>query len=163
MSAGKVLFVTAIDSVKKASDPASAKDQLGDIRCEGTSIYKYVVYDGGTAGLGGVVGDPVVYYEATGYANNRVTTDYSDGTLCAGVLQAVVSNQTDATKDQWVWIKIKGLATVIEALEDSPEDGEGASIGTADKKLKAMDAAGDVPMGIFLDASEKTVLLDCPY
>tara|TARA_R100000306_G_C4293630_1_gene101419 strand:- start:88 stop:600 length:513 start_codon:yes stop_codon:yes gene_type:complete len=170
MSAGKVLFVTALDSVKKAGDPQPSKDVLGDVRMEGNNVYKYVQYDGGAAPIDGQAGDCVAYLlnvstSTTEYDTHTVTADFTNGQVAAGVLQADMADQTDATKVQWGWIKIKGLQVLRQTPEDSPADGDGASLGSAsgDGKMKKMDAATDVKCGVFVDASTKEVLLDCPF
>ena len=128
MSAGKVLFVTALDVIKKAGDPAPAKDQLGDIRYEGGKVYKYVTYSGGTAAGDVVKNDVVVYHGADGLDDNQVTGDYTDGEAdplmgtVAGIGVTAMSNQTDATKAEWGWIQGRGYATLSKAFETSNDD-----------------------------------------
>lgn len=163
----KTIFNSTVDEVS-----ASAKDQVGDIREENGKVYKYILFDSGTADAAGSAGDAVAYHDGDaqangagdGYADNRVTTDYSDsvGTQGAGILVA------DMTDGQYGWIQIKGLDTLSTALEGSAADGDPVTVkGASDKAMTRADegdsAGAMVPVyGRAVDANEKTVLLDFP-
>lgn len=58
-------------------------------------LYKYVQYDTGAGSVAAVVGQVCYYYLASGYNNNKVTSDLSDSVnLGAGVL---LSAPTDSS------------------------------------------------------------------
>lgn len=131
------------------------------------SVYKYVLYDEGTGALDLVSGDVVYYVDDTGYGANTVTADVSDATgaeIGAGVAQATVT--ADAT---YMWVQIKGPATLAVALGGSAGDGDPlTAVGAADKALtKAAEAdtaaTYKAVVGFAVDASAKEIICDFPY
>jgi hypothetical protein len=174
MGAGaKRIFVQPLD---EAMD--SAFDTLGDIRQEGNSWYKYVLYVGGTGAIDGVDGDAVFYTDDTGYAANQVMQDISDLSgkgIVAGTLQCAIDIST-FTSGAYIWIKIKGPDTLAIAIEASVDgtpvaagDGDPLVLGAADGALArdntVIDADTERRMvcGVIVDASAKEVVLDCPW
>lgn len=156
-------FASPLDEVSSV-----ARDQLGALRFEAGSLYKYVKIRNVTATVAGAKGDPVAYQASTGYLANTVVIDLTDAdpqVFAAGVLQGTVTGTAGTT--YFGWIKIKGPATVVAAIT-SGEDGVPVYLTTTDKTLaKAVevDTAGDYKQvfGICIDASDKTVVVDCPY
>lgn len=137
-----------------ASDPYTGKK------------YKWVIYDHGTATLDLAVGDVVYYKDDTGYGGNIVTADASDASgaeIGAGVVQAAVTED-----DTYMWVQIRGAATVAVALGGSAGDGDPLTCaGAADKALtKAAEAdstATYVPVcALTVDADAKEIICMFP-
>lgn len=152
-------------------------DEKGNVRPEfkpgsvyledGGKIYKYVQYDDGTANLDLEAGDIVYYVDDTGYGASTVTADVSDASgqeIGAGVVQADVT-----TDGSYMWVQIKGAATVLAAIGGTPGDGDPLTcVGAADKALtKAAEsdtAAVYKPVVAFaVDASAKEIICDFPF
>lgn len=130
-------------------------------------IYKYVLYDDGTANLDLAAGDVVYYVDDTGYGASTVSADTSDATgaeIGAGVAVAAVT--TDAS---YFWVQIKGAATLTVALGGSAGDGDPlTAVAAADKALtkaaEADTAATYVSVvAIAVDASAKEIICDFPF
>lgn len=175
-SAGKGLKRVFAQSLTETAD--YDKDGLGAIRFEGNSIYKYVKYVGGTGAVDGVDGDAVFYSDPDGYKNNEVRQDLTDLTgsaVCAGTLQAAVDISA-FTSGAYVWIKIKGPETLAIAIESSNDatpvaagDGDPLVYGDADGALRRDNTVIDADAerahvcAYAGDASDKEVILDCPF
>ena len=135
---------------------ATKKVALGSIRHERSKVYKYVLYDEGTAALDVVAGDVVVYVAATGYTTNTVTPDASDGDgVGAGVILATVTDDA-----QYIWIQIKGPATLAVALTGGADGNALTSVGAADKTLDVSALVTDSICATAIDASAKTIACD---
>jgi hypothetical protein len=129
-------------------------------------VYKYVQYSDGTANLDLAVGDVVYYVDDTGYGASQVTADVSDATgqeLGAGVAQAAVTDDLS-----YIWVQIKGPATVSTTIGGSAGDGDPLTcVGAADKALTqaAESDTGAVykPVVAFaVDASALEIICDFP-
>ncbi len=138
---------------------------IGTIRFEDGKWYKWVKYDDGSGDLDIVAGDVLVYIAVTGYAASLVTADLTDGdglTVPAGVAVATVT--VDAT---FMWIQIKGFVTFsLDVLGTTPVDGDSLTSGLTAGTDKA--AINDPPLnrmrlGVSLDDSAKTAILECPF
>jgi hypothetical protein len=130
------------------------------------NVYKYVLYNDGTANLDLAAGDVVYYVDDTGYGASTVTADVSDSSgaeIGAGVAVAAVTD--DAS---YFWIQIKGPATVTEALGGSAGDGDPlTAVGAADKALTKAAEADSTGVykhvcAIAVDASAKEIICDFP-
>lgn len=139
------------------------KEGIGAIRFEHNKIYKWVQYVAGAGSIAAVAGNVVGYYApagdfaAEGYTNCKVTSDVSDALVVAGVLQAVIA------ANSYGWIQIKGPATLNTALV-SGSDGQPLVLSTTtDGTLKVAAAATDAVCAFAQDASDKTVILNCPF
>ncbi len=160
----KTIFATML---AQAYD-ALRGDNLGELRYEDGSVYKFVKYNNGAANTEGTAGDAVGYYapggdgaSPNGYASNTVTVDLSDTNMPAGILMA------DCVDTQYVWIQIKGPATVSTTLGGSAGDGN-PLVMSADKTLgKAAEADSAAVYknvcAIADDASAKTVVCNFPF
>ena len=138
---------------------------VGTIRFENGKWYKWVKYDDGAADLDIVAGDVLVYVAVTGYAAAVVTADVSDGdVLPIGAGLAVGTVTVTAT---FMWIQIKGLDTLsLDATGSSPGDGDAICAATngGTNKVVIIDPPDNrVRMGVSIDDSAKTVILDCPF
>lgn len=138
---------------------------IGTIRFEGSKVYKWVKYNDGSANLDIVSGDSLVYVAESGYAAAVVTADVSDGdTLPIGAGLAVGTVTVDAT---YMWIQIKGLATLsLDATGSSPGDGDAICAptnGGTDKVVIVDPPDNRIRMGVSIDDTAKTVILDCPF
>lgn len=130
-------------------------------------IYKYVRYNDGTANLDLAVGDVVYYVDDTGYGANTVSADVSDSTgqeIGAGVVLATVTDD-----GSYMWIQIKGPATVAETIGGSAADGDPLTcVGAADKALtRAIEADSTgvykPVVAIAVDASAREIICDFPF
>lgn len=169
----KKVFATALTETKNYD-----AEGVGTIRFEGNSVYKYVKYVGGTAAVDAVDGDAVFYSDPDGYKDNEVRQDVTDLTgsaVCAGVVQTAIDIST-FTAGAYCWIKIKGpetLAIAIEASNDATPvavgDGDPLVYGDADGALRRDNTVIDADAervqvcGYAGDASDKEVILDCPF
>jgi len=154
----KKVFVTALTDTALTD-----KEGVGTIRFEGNKIYKYVLYDDGTANLDIVAGDFLNYLAATGYALATVVADTADADATtpfgAGVAMATVT--ATAT---YMWIQIKGSSTLSLDPTGTPADSN-CLVPSATDKAMAIATASDVEhhCGHTIDDSEKLVYLDCPF
>lgn len=130
-------------------------------------VYKYVKYVEGTGALDLAAGDVVHYVDDSGYGANTVTADVSDASgqeIGAGVAQAAVT-----ATNSYIWVQIKGPATLAVAIGGTPGDGDPLTcVGAADKALtKAAEADSTgvykPVVAIAVDASEKEIICDFPF
>lgn len=130
-------------------------------------VYKYVKYNDGTGNLDLVAGDVVYYVDDTGYGTNTVSADVSDATgqeIGAGVVLATVTDDSS-----YMWIQIKGPATVTETLGGSAGDGDPLTcVGAADKALTKAAEADSTGVykpvcAIAVDASAKEIICEFPF
>lgn len=153
----KQVFASALDV-----PTTDRKDNLGDIRFANGKIYKYIQYEAGTGSVAGTAGAVVVYNGVTGHEDNKVTKDYSDGSVVAGVLVAAM------TDGQYGWMQIKGFCTLGIAFTSAPVDGQPIKKGTADGAATESTISGNAEdyvqnIGIAIDQANLQVLLDCPW
>lgn len=150
----KKVFVTKLTDT-------STKDLegIGVIRFEGAKIYKWISYNKGGDSVAAVAGRCVTYHGDDSIVADSaadVTMDISDGTIVAGVLQAVIADGS------YGWIQIKGVAVLGIAL-DSGSDENALIVGTTDGSLAVRAAVTQQVAAIALDVTGKIVLLDCPW
>ena len=94
-----------------------------------------------------------------------MTADFSDGdNLPIGAVLAVKTVTADLT---FMWMQIKGLATLaLDATGTTPGDGDAicaATNGGTNKVVIVDPPDNRVRMGVSIDDSAKTVILDCPF
>lgn len=156
--------LTDVDTVQR--------EALGTLRFEGNKVYKYVKLRNITATVAAVAGDCAVYENEDGLQNNHAVTDYTDGgsvPLGAGVILAAVAGV--ALTDYFLWLQVKGPATLNQTVGGSAADGDQLKAGTSDKAFTKQLFAGTTPniaadgprIGSATDASAKLVSLDCPF
>lgn len=159
------MFITAF---KPDRVDSSAEFSLGTIGAAFESngafrMYKYVEYVPGTGNLTLVAGDVVVYTEG-GHASNQVTADVSDvagSEIGAGVVQAAVSATTS-----YMWVQIKGRATVAQTIGGTPGNGTPLTCtGAADKALTlaTVSTTNVTVVAISVNAATRVVACDFPY
>lgn len=156
----KKIFVTALGDTSLTD-----LEGIGTIRFEGSKVYKWVKYNDGTENLDILLGDVLVYFAVTGVAAHVVTADVSDSdVLPIGAGLAVGTVTVDAT---FMWMQIKGLATLaLDATGSTPGDGDAicaATNGGTNKVVIVDPPDNRIRMGVSVDDSAKTVLLDCPF
>jgi hypothetical protein len=156
-------FMTALtDTWTTATDG----DAAGSIRWEWDltngvmNAYKCVLYDEGTATLDVAVGDVVGYVDDTGYAAHTVTADVSDtGNVGAGVCMAAVT-----VTSTYMWIKIKGPATLNTTLTSAATNGSALTLtGANDKTLEIVGAFTEFVVATTVDDANDEILCDFPY
>lgn len=168
----KASFITGLTDVDSTD-----REGVGALRLEGNSWYKYVKFLNDTATVALVQGDVVAYAALTGYGASVVVGDLTDADarpIAAGVAWGTVAGVADT--GYFGWIKIKGPATIPTAIESSNDgtpvaagDGDPAQIGDADTTLRRVNTTHDadtergVHCAVIIDASAKTVILDCPF
>lgn len=139
------------------------RDQLGDIRWAGNDVYKYVKLANVTATVAVVAGDPVAYLLA-GYDDHIVVSDISDSQgnpVGAGIMQAACAGV--AGTDYYIWIKIKGAATIIENFAGVPVDGDAMKMSTTDKTLTVASAEDSPIIGYIDDDGLQLFICDFPF
>lgn len=143
--------LTEVSSTKKVP--------LGTIRFERDKVYKYVKYDDGTANLDIVAGDVLSYLAESGHKNGFVTADVTDtDEVGAGLALATVTET-----DQYIWIQVKGAATMAQALT-AGADGDPLTVtGAGDKTLDVSAAVTDVVVAVAADATAKEIICDFPF
>lgn len=128
-------------------------------------VYKWVKYSDGTGDLDVAVGDVVCYVDDSGYGSHTVIADVGDASgalIGAGVVAAAVT--VDAT---YMWIQIKGPATVNQTIAGSAGDGQMLVPG-GDKALTLAaesDSSAALPhvCAICVDADAKEIICDFPW
>lgn len=138
---------------------------VGTVRFENKRWYKWVKYDDGAEDLDIVAGDVLVYVAESGYAASVVTADFSDGdVLPIGAGLAVGTVTITAT---YMWMQFKGLATLaLDATGSAPADGDAicaATNGGTNKVVIVDPPDNRSRMGVSIDDTAKTVILDCPF
>jgi len=162
------MWITGIDHDDVST---TAKYALGTIGANWQNgafkVFKYVKYSDGTANLDLAASDVVYYVDDSGYGANTVTADVSDSTgaeIGAGVVQAAVTDDLS-----YMWIQIKGPATVTETLGGSAGDGDPLTcVGAADKALTKAAEADSTGVykhvcAVAVDASAKEIICDFPF
>lgn len=156
--------LTDVDTVQR--------DQLGTLRFEGNKVYKYVKLQNTTATVAGVAGDTVAYDNEDGLNNNHVVTDRSDaGSVPVGAGMLLAAAAGTLAVATFLWIQIKGPATLNTTIGGSAADGDPLKAGTTDLAFTKQLFAGTTPniaadgprVAIAVDASAKFVALDCPF
>lgn len=138
------------------------KDMLGKIVEYQGKTYKYVEVRN-SATVAGAAGDPVSYFAATGYENNRAVVRDADADaqpIGAGILQGTVAGVADTS--YYCWVQIRGVATVLTTVT-SGVVGSGVMMGAADKTMVV--ATGVIGhMGILLTtaAADNKILCNFP-
>lgn len=162
------MWVTGINPESVSTTAEFTPGTIGGCFRDGAfKVYKYVKYTDGTANLDLAAGDVVYYVDDTGYGASTVTADVSDATgqeIGAGVACATVTEDSS-----YMWVQIKGPATVTETLGGSAGDGDPLTcVGAADKALtKAAEADSTgvykPVVAIAVDASAKEIICDFPF
>ena len=156
MAGLKQVFVQGLTEVS-----TTEKDALGDIRWEGNKAYKYVKFQNTTATVAGVANDMCGYVLA-GYANHTVCCDASDMAtkpIGAGICLAAVTGTSGTA--YYIWIQVKGPATIATNLAGTPADGDALFLSTTDLTLTLATAADDPVCAYADDDSVQLVVLDC--
>ncbi len=156
----KQVFVTGLTQTSLVD-----LEGIGTIRFNNGKWYKWVKYIEGAETLDIVVGDVLVYTALDGYEDNEVTADVSDGdTLPIGAGLAMGTVTVTAT---YMWMQIKGFATLsLDATGTTPGDGDAfcAPTNGGTNKVVIVDPPDNRNrMGVSMDDSAKTVVLDCPF
>ena len=151
----KKVFVT-----KLTDTDTTDKEGIGVIRFEGSRVFKYVTYNSGTGGVAAVANNMTAYHGDNAVVLDSaadVTSDYTDGTIGAGVLQAAIANGS------YGWIQIKGVATLGTSLTAGADGNALTIVGAADGTLDVSALVTDYICAAAVDASADIVLLDCPW
>lgn len=152
-SGQKKIFLTKLTDIS-----SSDKEGVGTLRWEGNKCYKYVQYDTGAGSVAAVAGQVAYYYLASGYNDNKVTSDLSDSVeIGAGVLQAVL------TDGDYGWIQIKGPATLTIALTAGADGDPLTPTGATDGTLDVSASVTDHVCAIADDISAKEIICDFPF
>ncbi len=138
------------------------KEGIGTIREEGNKVYKWVLYNDGTANLDIVAGDFLNYLAASGYETNVVVPDTADADATTP-FGAGVATTTVTVTSTYMWIQIQGLVTLSLDPTGTPADSN-ALVPSATDKAMAIATASDVEhlCGHTMDDSAKKVVLNCP-
>ena len=121
-------------------------------------IYKYMLYDAGTAAAAGVAGEVAYYVADTGFAAHTVTSDLTDSSENgAGVLQVAMADAT------YGWFQIKGQAILSIALAAGGDGDPLTPTGATDGTLDLTTAVTDHICGFAIDATAKEIYCDFPW
>ena len=153
-----IAAVLGIDVSAQSTTPEFIPGQLGAVTdSNGTKIYKYLMYDDGTAAVDGVAGEVAYYYTLDGYKNHVCTSDLSDSVeIGAGVIQANIATDT------YGWFQIKGAATLTIALTAGADGDPLTPSGSADGSLDVSAAVTDNVCAIAGDISDMEIICDFP-
>lgn len=161
----KRVFITPLDAVETTD-----KEDVGTLRFEGNKIYKWVKLYNDTATVAGVDGDFVAYAAVTGAEDSTVVLDRDDAdtlVIGAGMLIGTVAGVVDTA--YYLWIQIKGPATLSTTLGGTTADGSTLMAGSTDKAVTLFtnddttEANDGFPIAVANDESAKKVILDCPF
>ena len=161
------MWITGINVDSTSTTAEFAVGSIGANWDGGFKLYKYVKYVEGTGTLDVAVGDVVYYVDDSGYGASTVTADVSDSTgqeIGAGVVCAAVT-----ATNTYMWVQIKGAATLNQTVGGSAGDGDPLTcVGAADKALtKAAEADSTgvykPVVAIAVDATAKEIICDFPY
>ena len=150
------MFQLGIDTTAVST---TALFKLGSLGMDSDGkVYKYVQYKEGAAATDGVASEVAYYYTLDGYKNNQVTSDLSDSVeIGAGVLPVA------ASEDEYLWIQIKGPATVALALTAGADGDPLTPTGSADGTLDVSSAVTDHVCAYAGDISDKEIICDFPF
>lgn len=156
------IFVTPLTDLRAST---AQVDVLGSIRTEGNKVYKYCILKAvPTAEVDAVSGDALCY---TDYSAHEVGVDLDDqeATLPAGIALATIDMSADVGK--YLWVQIKGPATVAQTVANSAAAGQQFDLGSAnvaDKTFTLYVSTNEyTPAGTLIHAANKEVVLDCTY
>lgn len=150
------MYIMGIDTTQVSTTALFALGSIG-MKSDGT-IWKYVQYIEGTAAVDGVADEVAYYYTLDGYKNNQVSSDLSDSVeLGAGVLPVGVSDQ------EYLWIQIKGPATLSIALTAGADGDPLTPTGSADGTLDVTALVTDHVCAYAGDISDKEIICDFPF
>ena len=165
---------TIIDVAQRVGNDVTSEDSIS----VNPGRYKLVRYDPDATDQHPQTGDVVSYKGNTGFADNVVTGDNSDGNdVGAGVISAfkVDISQSGATQGartranetlkagMYCWIQISGRCTLRNAIGGSPADGGGLEVSDTDFALQAQSGSSTrAQVAIAVDASAKLVSLNFP-
>ena len=140
------------------------KEALGAVVEYRGKWYKYVEIKNTSATVAGAAGDPVAYFAATGYDDNRVVIDLSDADtqpIGAGILQGTVTGTSGTS--YYGWIQIRGVAMVLTAVT-SGVVGSGCMMATASNDKTMLVATGVIsPMATLLTATAANNKILCNF
>ncbi len=121
-------------------------------------IYKFVLFNNGSGNVAAAVGNVCYYLAETGAETGTVTSDLSDSSyIGAGVFQSVPAD------GEYCWIQIKGYATLTTALTAGADGNALTPVGATDGTLDVSALVTDSICAYAVDASDKKVMLDCPW
>ena len=153
-------YIVGMDVSSVHTSPKFTLGSVGIVAASGTTSakkYKYVQYKEATAATDGVSGEVAAYYQAGGFQDNVVTSDYSDSVnVGAGVLQANMSD------DEYGWIQISGPATLTINLTAGSDGNALTVVGAGDGTLDVSAAVTDHICAIADDASADEIVCCFP-
>lgn len=162
MAGRNEIFVQPLTALRSSTEQ---HDVIGSIRRVGNKTYKMcVLKTAPTADVDAVAGDALCY---TDYSAHEVGVDITDAEakLPAGIATTAIDMSED--KGKFLWVQIKGPATVAQTVAASAAAGETIDLGSASAADKTFTKWVSTnlyrPAGVLIHAANKEVLLDCPY
>jgi|9_EtaG_2_1085328.scaffolds.fasta_scaffold16115_1 hypothetical protein len=159
-----IIPVLGIDPTQVHDKPQFRIGQHGAVIGQPTKLYKYVQFTSFSTTAS--AGDVCYYNNLDGYKNNQVSTDlsaaatdFSDKAVGAGVSQASVA----ALSFDYMWIQIRGPATLSTALTAGSDGDPLTPHGSSDKTLDVAASFTDNICAIACDASDKEIICMFPY
>lgn len=168
----KKVFVTGLTDIMTTD-----VEGVGTIRFEGNQVYKWMEIKNTTATVAGAAGDPVCYEAEDGHTNHRAVLDITDADAVPSMAGCICGTITGtAGTSYYGWVRIKGSTTLTVAIAASVDgtpvacaDGDQLVFGAADKTLRRVNTVIDADtearaiVGRAMDASAKTIIVDCPF
>ena len=150
------MYQLGIDTTAVSTTALFDPGQLG--ATSDGKIWKYLEYKEGTAAVDGVAGEVCYYYTLDGYKNYQVSSDLSDSVeIGAGVLPVIASDA------EFLWVQIKGPATLTIALTAGADGDPLTPTGSADGTLDVSAAVTDNVCAIAGDISDMEIICDFPF
>jgi len=151
--------------VSTTATPRVPKDALGNLRWEGNQCYKRVQLVNATATVVVAANDPIAYAAATGHSTNTVVSDNNDADgveMLAGIALATIAGVHTGGTTYFIWIKIKGTATINQAISGSA-DGQVVMMSSTDLTLEVRANPEEPCYAVSQDESAKILILNCPF
>lgn len=162
----KQVFITPLTDVS-----SSDLEGVGTLRWVKNKCYKYCKLYNDTGTVAGVAGDAVAFAKETGASLSTVVLDVDDADtkpIGAGILTATVVGLVDTA--YYLWVQIKGPATLSLDVAGSPADGDSFMMATSTDKTfteylndDSTETNDGHPCGVINDDTAKLVVLDCPF
>lgn len=153
----KAMFATALtDTWTTAADG----DPVGDIRWESNKAYKCVLFDF-DGSVSCAANEVAVYTDDSGYEAHTVnvnTTGQGTNAIGAGVCMAAAT-----AASVFMWIQIKGVATLQNVVSGGGDGSMATCHGAADGDMKLVDGDAEHMCAIDIDTSAGIVICDFPF
>ena len=157
-------FITKLTDAPAAS--TAQRDALASIRWVGNKCYKYVSL---LASQGDADVNIAANGDVVGYSDYSGTLVSPDATDCVQGMAGIVVNfanwdgDVSANYSKYMWIQIKGPATLSQSVSGSPGVLGRVAYAVGDTDLTAAKCTTLLMSGGYMTTTTTEIALECPY